>query len=96
MGEPFGISGLANLGNTSFINTALQILFATQPLADYFLNGLHMRESTKFRDAEEKSAIVFSFHHLLKHYWSSRVAVLEPYEFYNAIKEELDPVSSTH
>lgn len=36
-------SGLTNLGNTCFLNSALQCLTYTPPLANYLLNGEHKR-----------------------------------------------------
>jgi len=36
---PPGVCGLANLGNTCFINSALQCFTALPSLSDYFLSG---------------------------------------------------------
>lgn len=39
-----GVNGMANLGNTCYLNSAMQCLMKVQPLTDYFLNGLHVEE----------------------------------------------------
>eukprot|EP01062_Namystynia_karyoxenos_P073093 TRINITY_DN69939_c0_g1_i1.p1 TRINITY_DN69939_c0_g1~~TRINITY_DN69939_c0_g1_i1.p1 ORF type:complete len:2563 (+),score=583.10 TRINITY_DN69939_c0_g1_i1:84-7691(+) len=43
-GEPPRPAFLVNFGNTCFMDSCLQVLFATQHLREYFCEGLHLRD----------------------------------------------------
>jgi len=61
-----GINGIANFGNTCFINATLNCLFKIQPLCEYFQSQLHLAELNESNPFGSKGKVTVAFGELLK------------------------------
>lgn len=85
---PLGVAGLANLGNTCYMNSSLQCLSATIPLTDYFLGYNYRSEINQKNILGTRGEVVVAYAELLKQLWlhPSRHQIVRP----QAFKRQID------
>uniref|UniRef100_A0A7N8WN11 Ubiquitin carboxyl-terminal hydrolase n=1 Tax=Mastacembelus armatus TaxID=205130 RepID=A0A7N8WN11_9TELE len=76
-----GLCGLSNLGNTCFMNSALQCLSNASPLTEYFLNDQYEAEINRENPLGMRGEIAEAYADLVKQMWQSRSSYVAPRTF---------------
>lgn len=82
-----GLCGLSNLGNTCYMNSALQCLSNTVPLRDYFISHDFRKDINKKNPMGMKGNIAECFGELLRQMWKSKKSYISPKAFKNIISK---------
>uniref|UniRef100_A0A4W4HKV6 Ubiquitin carboxyl-terminal hydrolase n=1 Tax=Electrophorus electricus TaxID=8005 RepID=A0A4W4HKV6_ELEEL len=76
-----GLCGLSNLGNTCFMNSALQCLSNSTPLTEYFLEDQYEAEINRENPLGMRGEIAEAYADLVKQMWLSRSSYIAPRTF---------------
>ena len=73
-----GVTGLNNLGNTCYMNAALQVVSSTRIMAEYFKSNCHLYELNRSNPLGMKGHIAKRYGDLVRDMWSGQNRTIAP------------------
>jgi ubiquitin carboxyl-terminal hydrolase 6/32 len=80
-----GSAGLVNLGNTCYMNSALQCLSSTQLLAEYFLSGMYLDDINRTSTLGLQGKLAEVYGKLIEDMWCAKQKAISPRDFKKTI-----------
>ncbi|GAA5827452.1 hypothetical protein JCM11251_003818 [Rhodosporidiobolus azoricus] len=84
-GRTRGLVGLQNLGNTCFMNSAIQCMSNTKELQEYFLSGVYKSELNPSNPLGMRGQVATAFGELIERLWHGTSSSVAPREFKQAL-----------
>ncbi|KAK0416556.1 hypothetical protein QR680_012559 [Steinernema hermaphroditum] len=84
-GRPAGITGLYNMGNSCYLNSAIQCLSNIPKLTEFFLEKQHIPHLNKIATTSSKSSVAVEYGNLITELWSGKKRSLAPIRLRNTI-----------
>jgi ubiquitin C-terminal hydrolase len=73
-----GLCGLSNLGNTCFMNSAIQCMSNVSPLTEYFLSNKYLNELNRTNPLGQNGELATAWADLIKEMWNGQNTYTSP------------------